>query len=432
MKKLKKITGLEEIFNATAEYKNEMGATGIEPIIDEAENTLQNLINKLNSLDELVDPKKEPESLSDIKKSFKMITNQKPINEEDYLRHLKGAMFGRFAGCSLGAPVEFATAEQMAMLSEKLGTDFPPVHYWKEAPQTYIPRYSVGYAKEFTLGNIEFLSPDDDIIYTIVSLLVMEEYGINFTTEDIAKTWDKYIPIDCTYTAERQVIENIKNGMKLPEATLYNNTYTNWIGVYIRCDGYGYVNPLNPIGAAEMAYREGYLTHRKSGLYSTMFFASVISMCFEDRPLIDIFKDALKLMPENSSFYKAVAWALNHADKATDYRSAVDLVKEKFSDISPVHSENNACLTIFGALIGENDFTKGISHTVAMGFDNDCTAATVGSILGAHLGIDKIDPEWYIHWNDKVKTYLKGNLWMNLNDIINRFNIVRKKIDNEK
>jgi ADP-ribosylglycohydrolase len=431
MSKLKKLTNLEAIFNDTAEYKQEMGSTGIEEIIEETEKTIQSFIDKLNNLEETVLPENEPSDYESIESLYSLDFSRGEINEELYLNKLKGAMFGRFAGCSLGAPVEFATAEQMELLSQILQSEFPPVHYWKEAPQAFIPRYSVGFAKEFTLGNIEFLSPDDDIIYTLISLLVIEEYGLNFTTEDLANTWMKYIPAECTYTAERAAIDNLYNGMKLPEATLYNNPYTNWIGGFIRCDGYGYVNPLDPKRAAKMAYQDVYLTHRKSGLYSAMFFAAVISMAFADRPLMDIFNDALKLMPPKSSFYKAVEWALDVSDQATDYRTAVDLVKEKFAHISPVHAENNACLTIFGALIGEHDFTKGIGHTVAMGFDNDCTAATVGSILGAHLGIDRIDPEWYIHWNNKVKTYLKGNLWMDLDDIINRFNKTRINLDKE-
>ena len=180
-----------------------------------------------------------------------------------------------------------------------------------------------------------------------------------------------------------------------------------------------------------MAYQDVYLTHRKSGLYSAMYFAAVIAMAFEERPLFDIFQDALNLIPPKSNFYKSVQWALEVSNKAVDYRTAVELVKEKFSDISPVHAENNACLTIFGALIGEHDFTKGIGHTVAMGFDNDCTAATVGSILGAHLGIEAINKEWYVHWNNKVKTYLKGHLWMDLDDVITRFQRLRNISNNE-
>lgn len=408
-----------------------MGSEGINELMDEAEIAIQKIIDKINSLKEKTITENEPEDIEVLKSMFGKTSNARSISDEEYKNKLKGAMFGRFAGCSLGAPVEFATAEQMELLSSILGSQFPPVHYWKEAPQAYMPRYSVGYQKEFTLGNISFLSPDDDIIYTLISLLVIEEYGTDFTTEDVANTWIKYIPTDCTYTAERAVINNLGAGMKLPEASLYNNPYTNWIGGYIRCDGYGYVNPLQPELAAEMAYKDVFLTHRKSGLYSAMYFAAVISMAFEERPLKEIFEDALHVVPLQSNFHKTVKWALSVSDQAVDYRSAVELVKEKFKDISPVHSENNACLTIFGALIGEEDFTKGIGHTVAMGFDNDCTAATVGSILGAHLGIDKIDPEWYIHWNNKVKTYIKDHYWMDLEDVLHRFNEIRKKLDKQ-
>ena len=425
---MKKLDGLEELFNATVGHKVEMGSVGVESIVDEAEEMFRALLYKLNELEETEYADGEPDDLQEIINLFKKTKNSTTINEKDYLRRLKGAMFGRFAGCSLGAPVEFATTEQMKMLSDILGSEFPPTHYWKEAPQAYMPRYSVGFQKEYTLGNIKFLSPDDDIIYTIVSLLTMEEYGANFTTEQVSEIWMKYIPADCTYTAERAVVDNLKKGLKLPEASLIDNPYINWIGGYIRCDGYGYVNPLQPQKAAIAAYRDAYLTHRKSGLYSSMYFAAVISMCFEDRPLYDIFKDALNVVPPKSNFYKTVEWALSKADVAKDYQASVDLVKAKFEGMSAVHSENNACLTIFGALIGENDFTVGIGHTVAMGFDNDCTAATVGSILGAHLGIEKIDPNWYSFWNNKLKTYLKDNYWMNLDDILNRFNNVRKEI----
>ena len=429
MEKYKKIKGLENVLNDTADLKNEMGAAGIEPIMKEAEQTMQQFIDRLRNLEESKDHQHEPEVLTTIERLYRQSHQRRDIDEGEYMRRLKGAMFGRFAGCSLGAPVEFATMEQMELLSTILQSPFPPTHYWKEAPQAYIPRYSVGFAKEFTLNNIAFLSPDDDIIYTFISLLTLEEYGANFTTEDIATIWQKYIPEECTFTAERAVIDNLKAGMSLPEATLHNNPYINWIGGYIRCDGYGYVNPLNPVQAASMAYRDAFLTHRMSGLYSAMYFAIVISLSFDDKPLKDIFTEALQYMPPKSSFYKTVEWALQVSDQATDYRSAVALVREKFDHLSPVHSENNACLTIFGALIGEHDFTKGIGHTVAMGFDNDCTAATVGSILGAHLGIDQINPEWYKHWNNRAKTYLKGIPWLELDDVLNRFNSVRKKMN---
>jgi ADP-ribosylglycohydrolase len=89
--------------------------------------------------------------------------------------------------------------------------------------------------------------------------------------------------------------------------------------------------------------------------------------------------------------------------------------------MSWAHAINNACLTVWGIYIGRNDIEKGITETVAMGYDNDCTAATVGSVLGAYLGISKLHQKWYKPWNDKVLSYLNGINEFSLDDIINRF-----------
>jgi len=66
-----------------------------------------------------------------------------------------------------------------------------------------------------------------------------------------------------------------------------------------------------------------------------------------------------------------------------DYRQARDAMEERFRGMQRVHTINNTCLTIWGITIGGTDFTRVIAETVAMGMDNDCTAATAGSIVGA-------------------------------------------------
>ena len=86
-----------------------------------------------------------------------------------------------------------------------------------------------------------------------------------------------------------------------------------------------------------------------------------------------------------------------------------------------VHTNNNACLTIFGLLLGENDYTKTIGEVVAMGMDNDCTAATAGSILGAVIGSRRIPTHWTRNFHNKVYTYIKGYPELALDDVMNRF-----------
>jgi ADP-ribosylglycohydrolase len=92
------------------------------------------------------------------------------------------------------------------------------------------------------------------------------------------------------------------------------------------------------------------------------------------------------------------------------------------------HTNNNACLTVFGLALGQGDFTKTIGQTVAMGLDNDCTAATAGSILGAVIGIEKIPGHWWKPFRDKVKTYLKRKSEFSTRNLLARFERSAKRV----
>ncbi len=415
------LVGYEKLLNATAQLRHELGCGGVEDILKRARNSLDGYIAELNGL---AVTENEPELFDDIVTISDNLTATPNI--ENYYERLKGGIVGRFAGCSLGAPVEFVPTEHMQEVARLTNAPFPPERYWDDGPISYTVRYKVGYARDFFRKNINFVPPDDDIIYTIVSMLVMERYSTDFTVENLAELWLEKLPLECTYTAERAVLNNLQQGMKLPQATLYNNPYINWIGGNIRCDGYGYVSPLRPVQAAKLAYKDAFLTHRNSGLYSAMYFAAAIALAFEKRPLEDILSDALCVVPKNSKFYKVVTDALSVSSMIKDYSDAKKYVDETFCGMSGVHSENNACLTIFGVLLGRDDFAKGIGHTVAMSYDNDCTAATAGSILGVYHGIEGISSDWYSSWNDRVKSYLHDDEWFSIEDMVERFTNISK------
>ena len=100
---------------------------------------------------------------------------------------------------------------------------------------------------------------------------------------------------------------------------------------------------------------------------------------------------------------------------------ARDAVDEKFKGMHPVHTLNNACLTIWGLTIGGTDLTKTISETVAMGLDNDCTAATAGSIVGAIVGKAGIPKYWYKNFNNTVHSYLIGKKRFTISGLAKRF-----------
>lgn len=343
------------------------------------------------------------------------------MDNDDYRKKLEGAIIGRFAGCALGAPVELMEIGELINFAKKIDQQFPPIEYFKKAPNPDGERYLVGKGRHFTSTEMTFLSTDDDITYTLLSLLMMEEHGNKLTTADVAKYWIKYLPIECTFTSERTTLTNLINGVDPMEAAIPNNTELDYIGAAIRIDGYGYVHPGNPKAAVELAYQDANLSHRSSGLDSALYFTALISLAFISKDIDKSMYEALKYIPREGNFYKEISWALSIKEEVTDYLIANKLVTERYPGMSWVHAINNACLTVWGIHLGKSDFTKGISETVAMAYDNDCTAATVGSVLGAFLGIDQIEEKWYQAWNNKILSYLKGIKSFALDDVIERF-----------
>ena len=343
------------------------------------------------------------------------------MNQQEYYNKLKGAIIGRFAGCALGAPVEMMELGKLIQFAKEINQDFPPTDYFLQAPNPDAPRYKVGKGRHFTKPEMKFLSTDDDITYTILSLMMLEAKGEDLTTDDVANFWLEYLPIECTYTAERTTLQNLKNNMIAEEAGVFNNTELDYIGAAIRIDGYGYIHPGNPEKAVRLPNIDASLSHRDVGVDSALYFAALISLAFTSNDITKSMYQALEFIPKTGLIYQEITWALSVKDQVTNYLIANQLVTKRYPNMSWAHAINNACLTVWGIYLGQHDYTKAISETVAMGYDNDCTAATVGSVLGAYLGIDAIDQKWYQPWNNKLLSYLHNIDSFELDDIINRF-----------
>lgn len=349
----------------------------------------------------------------------------KTFDDKKYADRLAGAFLGRMAGCMLGAPVEFWEIERMEKWAAHIGDVFPPTDYWSAVPEPYQMRYIVSPCSAYTRGGMDGVAVDDDIVYTLLGLLIAEDYGIHFTTEDVGKAWLKYLPIACT--AEDAALKALKAGVPANKAAETDNPFVHWIGADIRADPFGYMAPGYPEAAARMAYRDAYISHRQNGIYGEMFFAATIAAAFEADNAIDALKIGLTEIPRDCDLARDVAWALEAGKGIHDYKAARTAVDGRFKGMSPVHTNNNACLSIFGLMIGNGDFTKAIGETVAMGMDNDCTAATTGSIAGAIAGRGNIPVHWTKSFNNKVFSYFHGNPVFAIDDLLRRFASIAKE-----
>ena len=413
---------VSSILNEYASLMTEYQADGIEDIMGGTAKYLEQAIDKILKLPmnkELL--KIEPDGLDEIQAlragGKRAYCEGLPENYED---RLAGALLGRIAGCLLGSIVEGYEIKDMQNLAKANGDEFPPTDYWTTAPGTPgTLRYWKSPIEDYTRGNMRFAPVDDDIMYTMEGLLIMEEYGKDFTTENVGESWLKYVPYG--YTAEEAALRNLKKGFKGEAAALDHNPYLQLIGADIRSDPWAYMAPGHPELAAEFAYRDAMLTHRRIGVYGAMYFAAAeaIAFCVDDP--MDALKLAMNEIPQDCLLARSLRWAFKECPNIHSYLEAREAVNKRFPDMPIAHTLNNACLTVFGIHLGGRDFTKVISNTVAMGLDNDCTAATAASIVGAVIGKENLPEHWYRPFNNTVLSYLNGIEEFKIDDLLERF-----------
>ncbi len=411
------------------QLKHEYGAKRIGAIFVRAERAMKSALTDLKKLP--VDrtlAKKEPSDLAGIQRLRPRGPRRiwPSFDAKEYTSRIEGALLGRFAGCTLGAPVEFWPVEKMEALAGEIGAEFPPTDYWTYVPEPKKKRYQLSPREDYTRGGMDGVPVDDDIAYTLLGLLVLEDFGPDFTVEDVGKAWVKYLPYACT--AEKVALENLRAGVPARKAGEKDNPYCEWIGADIRSDPWGYLAPGWPERAAEMACRDAYISHRRQGIYGEMYFSAVIAAAFAVDDPVEALRIGLSEIPRDCATAKAVRWALKVAPRIRNYRQARDAMEKRFKGMHAVHTINNACLTIWGITIGGTDFTRVISETVAMGMDNDCTAATAGSIVGAVVGKKGIPRRWYRRFNNKVHSYLIGKKRFSISGLMTRFGRQAKRV----
>jgi ADP-ribosylglycohydrolase len=419
----------EQDFNRWLQLRAEHGAAGLEEKVAEVRTLLRDCLEEIMALPgdkELSSC--EPDNLESIRRlrpeGLRVMSSD--LSERDYRARLEGAFLGRCAGCTLGSPVELLPLERIERWAAYLGTPFPPQDYWSQVERPAELSYRISPRAAFTPDHMDGVPADDDTVYTLLGLLILEEYGPEFTVEDVGQAWLDYLPYACT--AEEVALGNLRSGLPAREAGAVNNPYSQYIGADIRSDPWGYVAPGLPEKAAELAYKDAFLSHRRNGVYGAMYFAAAIAAAFCVDDPVDALRIGLEEIPAHSLFAESIRWALEVAPEIHDYRDANAAITERYSGMDAIHAINNGALTVWGLTIGKRDFTRIIGETVAMSFDNDCTAATAGSIAGAVLGRDGIPEHWWKSFNNKAHAYLTGHQVFAIDDILDRFTLQARRV----
>ncbi|MBT8102271.1 MAG: ADP-ribosylglycohydrolase family protein [Gammaproteobacteria bacterium] len=336
---------------------------------------------------------------------------------------IRSAWEGRVSGCMLGKPVEMLSFQQgqtgLKAYLEESGA-LPLRDYVPLVEGTIVDRLGRNSCRD----NIERAEPDDDINYTLLALLLLEDKGIAFEPADVARAWLRLLPAGATWTAERaayrtllynmadEFVNGDEPGFDLTECS--DNEFNEWIGAQIRADLYGWVCPGRPALAAELARRDASLSHRGEGVHGAAFIAALGAAIPASKDLDEALDVALEQIPDDSEAAAAVQLGRELAGEP----AAVNHLHDKYSGMSPVHTLNNLALVVWALCSANGDFGAAIGDAVAAGWDTDCNGATVGGLFG--LTGSPIPDAWTRPWAGRIGVSLAGYTELQVDEVVDR------------
>jgi len=324
---------------------------------------------------------------------------------------LLGAWTGRIAGCLLGKPVEKVPREGIRAILQSVG-EWPLRRYFTAVgvPDEVVARWPWNRASRPTSlrEHIDGMPEDDDVNYALLALHLLETHGDGFTTDDVATAWLQLLPPLTTFTAERVAVENLLAYVAPPDTARRRNPYREWIGAQIRADVWGYVRPGDPAAAAELAWRDGRLSHVENGLYAELWVAAMVAAAFVESDPGRLVAAGLAVVPAECRLAEAVAWAAAAAAATDDWEAVLDGLHARYGRYHWVHAVNNAALVAAALVHGRGDFVRSVGAVVMGGWDTDSNGATVGSIVGAMGGRAAIPDDWVAPLRNVVRSSLKG------------------------
>jgi ADP-ribosylglycohydrolase len=342
-----------------------------------------------------------------------------PVDRE----RIRYAWQGRISGCQLGKSVEVLSIMEgrtsLTAYLKKAGA-FPLRDYVPLIEGTLVS--VIG--RQSCKGIICRSEADDDITYTVLALMLMEEHGLALSTADVARAWLRLIPGGATFTAERAAYRTLlertepaftfgaKPGFDLAECA--DNEWSEWIGAQIRADLYGWVCPGQPALAADLARRDAVLSHTGAGVHGAAFIAALGAAIPASASLLDAVEVASEEVPGNSAAADAIAFGTSLVGKP----EAVNKLHERYGDLPPVHTLNNLALVVWGLLSYADDYSAAIGDVVAAGWDTDCNGATVGGLWG--LQGKEIPSSWTDPWQERVAVTIAGTGELKLDALVAR------------
>ena len=326
------------------------------------------------------------------------------------LEKLYAGLIGMDAGMRLGAPVEnpFWTYERL---------------------QSYYGDIR-GYLREQ-----RYYTADDDVNGPLIFVRALADNAMpeTLTSEAVGETWLNYTRRGMgmfwwggeDVSTEHRAYMNLRRGVKAPRSgSIGENgkTAAEQIGGQIFVDTWGLICPGDPARASALAAAAASVSHDGSGVDGARFMAACIAAAYTASSLDEVLDTGLRFLPEKSDYRRVVETvrAFHRAHPAeADFRACRAMIAREFREEAypgGYHIVPNAGICILAMLYGKGDLGRSIEISVMCGYDTDCNASNIGTILGVLGGLDGV-PERYRRPINDLVTLSSVSGYLNLVDL---------------
>ncbi len=279
-------------------------------------------------------------------------------------------------------------------------------------------------------GNVETYIPslpngawtDDDTDFEWVYICEMQKRGNVFlSSEEITDLWKERINsrIWCSNRFSRYLMD-----IGITPPLTGNQMINPWaefnISGQFLCETFGLVAPAMPQTAAKIGLNYTTVAIGGEPAQTTQLFTTMISWAFIENNIQTVLDAGLKALDEKSKVLQVCSdvkkW---HNENPSNWRKTRQLLKEKYTQENGKMRDKNGYELNTGAIIaallyGNGDFAESLQLAFNMGWDADCNAATVGTIVGVIYGYRKMmnhddnGKDWQIV--DRYKNVTRDNM----------------------
>ena len=331
------------------------------------------------------------------------------IAADDYYDRVHGAWLGAAVAGALGMSVEGMHKNDLKPYLTELG-QWPLTEYIKRLPPHRDPERKQWFTAE-DWGPAGF-GPDDDTLYQVANLLLLEEKGPEITSQDIADKWLASFSVfeaqNCG-RAVRVAERRLKEGIMPPESGQHE--MGEFMGGQMKGEFWGYVLPGNPVEAARYGRLDAEVAFHTDGIYGEMFMAALTAEAFFESDPAKLLQAGLGVIPEDCDYAKCIRDVIMwHQQWPDDWEKAHEQIDAKWA---PEGAKNrrvfpNNAVNALALLYGDGDFDKTITIAVMAGWDTDTNAGDVGPVMGVVLGSGAISAKWIEPIGNTFRCDVKG------------------------